>query len=242
MSNKLSIPSINLFNKNDLLTIFILWILSLTLDSIWIFFHNLPPALDQAFHLTKLYEMSHALNGFNIFAISWWHKVLTVTDSYRGPLTYIISSPIFLALGSTYKSAIISNSIFNAILLCSIYFLTRIIASRSTALFSTFFCAISPALAAQRTDYLTDFSLTSILTLSWLILSIWFLDLKKLHISLSIISGFLLGLTALIRPTAILFFVFPFFLIIIAIFRFSSRKGITDKVIDESSWNIKTLI
>ena len=97
--------------------LFTLWIFSLILDATWIFFHDLPPSWDQAYHLSKLYEMSHALNGFNIFAISWWHKVFTVTDSYRGPLTYLISSPIFLALGSTYKSAILSNSIFNAILL-----------------------------------------------------------------------------------------------------------------------------
>ncbi len=225
MTNKFSSISNNFLNRRDLIIIFTLWLFCFILDSTWIFFHNLPPSWDQAFHLTKLYEMAHALNGFNIFAISWWHKVFTVTDSYRGPLTYLISSPIFLALGSTYKSAILSNSIFNAILLCSIYALTRIISSRSTAFFSTLFCAISPALAAQRTDYLTDFSLTSVLTLSWLILSIWFLELKKVNIFLSITSGFLLGLTALIRPTAILFFVFPFCLTIISIVRFSYRKN-----------------
>ncbi len=225
MTNKFPIITNNFFNRRDLFIIFSLWLFSLILDSTWIFFHDLPPSWDQAFHLTKLHEMSHALKGFNIFEISWWHKVLTVTDSYRGPLTYLISSPIFVSLGSTYKSAILSNSIFNAILLCSIYSLTRIISSRSTAFFSTLFCVVSPALAAQRTDYLIDFSLTSVLTLSWLILSIWFLNLRKLNIFLSIITGFLLGLTALIRPTALLFFLLPFCLSIIIIFRFLCRRN-----------------
>ncbi|WP_036896294.1 tetratricopeptide repeat protein [Prochlorococcus marinus] len=213
--------------KSDYLILFSLWVLGLIMDSIWISNHNIPPAWDQSFHLTNLYKMSYILREFQLFSFNWWYQILSVTDNYRGPLTYLISSPFFLTFGSTYKAAILSNCLFNAILLFSTYYLGRIIYSREAGLWSAFICSFSPALVVQRTDFLIDFSLTSILTCTWLCFSYWYFRKHKLNVAFSILTGLLLGCTALVRPTGIIFLILPIIITLFkAFFSFFNRNFI----------------
>ncbi|KGG16892.1 MULTISPECIES: hypothetical protein [unclassified Prochlorococcus] len=204
-------------NRRDIILLLSLWLFSVISDLIWVILHQAPPRWDQAFHLSNLYKMSYLLESYELFNNSWWHQILTVTDSYRGPLTYILSTPIFLLLGSTYKAAILSNSAFNFLLIGSIYCLGRFIGSRDIALWGSFFTTFAPALVTQRTDYLIDFSLTSIFSCCWLILTIWNYKLNKLNLILSILAGSFLGLTFLVRPTGIIFLIFPFLIILFKI-------------------------
>ena len=197
-------------NKRDFYILSLIWILSIGLDFCWVSLHNTPPSWDQAFHLTKLFEMSNILDDFKLFDSFSWSELIKVTDTYRGPLTYLISAPLVLLFGATYKVAILSNSLFNGILIISTYFLGRLFVSPKVGLWSAFICSFSPALVAQRSDYLIDFSLTAVLSATWLVFTIWHFKNIKFNPFLSVICGIFIALTALVRPTGILFLSIPF--------------------------------
>ncbi len=48
------------------------------------------PAWDQGYHLSNLFRTYNILETININSLDWWHNIWTITDTYRGPLTYII--------------------------------------------------------------------------------------------------------------------------------------------------------
>ena len=213
----------NNFNR-DYLILFLIYIISLFLDLIWIHFHELPPAWDQGSHLSTAFQISHLFDSFDIFNSNWWTFLWSKTPTYRGPLTYLLSVPFFKIFGESYKIAIISNQLFNLILIISSYFLGRIIYSRNSGLWASLFCASSPIFLSQRTDYLIDLSLASMVTLSWLLLIIWRRKLLLNQWLTSFCVGILFGLVFLTRPTGLIFLFLPFLLIFFEISLSRSRK------------------
>ena len=55
------------------------------------------PAWDQGYHLTNLFKTYNILEKFNLFNESSWEELWKITDTYRGPLTYILSA-LFLKI------------------------------------------------------------------------------------------------------------------------------------------------
>ena len=81
----------NNFLQNYQFRIFILLIISILIDYIWLANTNLNIGWDQGYHLSNAFKM-HNLYGFHNDNLSTlWNSLLKVTDSYRGPLTYFIS-------------------------------------------------------------------------------------------------------------------------------------------------------
>jgi len=148
-----------------------IWLGSLVLDLIWLQGHQLPPAWDQGDHLSRALNIWQVLRQPQPLAGDWWHQLWAQAPSYRGPLTYLVTAPLFSLLGPSYASAILSNSLFNGLLLVSVYGQGRLLGSRQTGLWAAWFCAVAPALLNQRSDYLIDFSLTAVLTACWTLLS-----------------------------------------------------------------------
>ena len=148
-----------------------IWLGSLVLDLIWLQGHQLPPAWDQGDHLSRALNIWQVLRQPQPLAGDWWHQLWAQAPSYRGPLTYLATAPLFSLLGPSYASAILSNSLFNGLLLVSIYGQGRLLSSRQTGLWAAWFCAVAPALLNQRSDYLIDFSLTAVLAACWTLLS-----------------------------------------------------------------------
>ncbi|WP_320664276.1 glycosyltransferase family 39 protein [Prochlorococcus sp. MIT 1223] len=190
----------------DYICLFAIWCACFLFDAIWIHQNNLPPAWDQGSHLSKAFEINEYLNHVNLFETSWWNDLWAKFPSYRGPFTYLVSSPIFRLFGTTYKNAILTNQIFNGILIFSTYFLGRLIHSRNAGLWAAFLCAISPVFIQQRTDYLIDLSLASIINLTWLCLSLWRFKIFLSKWVSSILSGIFIGISFLTRPTGLIFF------------------------------------
>ena len=60
------------------------------------------PAWDQGYHLSNLFSTYNSLENFNVNSIEWWNNFWTITDSYRGPLTYIVSSFFLFIFGKNY--------------------------------------------------------------------------------------------------------------------------------------------
>tara|TARA_Y100001968_G_scaffold292692_1_gene298096 strand:- start:20419 stop:22839 length:2421 start_codon:yes stop_codon:yes gene_type:complete len=198
---------------NEIVLIFLAWLVCFVIDTFWILAHKLPPAWDQSTHLSSAFEISYLINSFNLFDSQWWQELWSKAPTYRGPFTYLITVPILKLWGLSYKAAIFVNQIFNGILFFSTYYLAKFIHSRQAGLWAVFFCAVSPVFLDQRIDYLIDFPLTALITTSWLLFSYlrWKKDINKWLIAF--FFGSSLGMIFLTRPTGLIFFFIPFLLI-----------------------------
>ena len=66
--------------------------------------------------------MSNIISDDNINFFEKFDNLLNVTDNYRGPLTYLVSSfPLIIFKNNSYTSAYLSNHIFNFCICILIY-------------------------------------------------------------------------------------------------------------------------
>ncbi|WP_269622126.1 hypothetical protein [Prochlorococcus marinus] len=203
--------------SSDFLILLFILTFSFLIDYTWSSLHVAPPAWDQGFHLSQLYRMAYLFNDFNLLDSDWWQKIWSISTTYRGPLTYMISAIFLQFFEFSYRNAILSNFFFNVVFIFSIFYLGRLIKDRSTGLWSSFLCSFTPALLTQRTDYLIDFSLTSIITFTWLIACIWYLNKDNYNYIYSILLGTSIAAIFLIRPTSIFFFWIPALITIVLV-------------------------
>jgi len=201
----------NIEDKYNLKILFIL-ISSFLIDYIWINLYDIIPAWDQGYHLSNLYKFSNLLQQANIFDNDWINSFWTITSSYRGPLTYIISAIFINLFGITLKNAILSNFIFNTLVILSIYEISRKYCKKETGFWAICIYTFNPFIFNLRNDYLIDIAQTSLIMLNWLFLCKWFFNKEPNYKSVCL-SGILLGLLFLTKPTAIVFFIFPLFII-----------------------------
>ncbi len=193
--------------KNYYIQILFIFFLGVFLDKYFFININTPPAWDQGYHLSNLYKTYNLLKENNIFET--FDDLLDITDNYRGPLTYLISSFLLKIFGNSYSNAYLSNNLFNLISIISIYEFGKIIKDKETGLLAAVLFTFSPFIIIQRTDYLIDISLTSFVILTFLLLSKWFLD-KNEHVSrYSVLCGIGLALIFLVKPTGIILFFIP---------------------------------
>ena len=175
---------------------------------------NIPPAWDQGYHISNLFKMQNILSYNSISYLSKFNAILNVTDNYRGPLSYLISSiPLFFSKNS-YLIAYISNNIYNFICILSIYEFSKIIKQKENGIWATLIFTFSPFIVNQRTTYLIDLPLTSFSFLLFLLLTKWYKS-KSNFILYPIFSGLIFGFIFLIKPTGIIFFIIPLLILII---------------------------
>ncbi|MEA5444019.1 hypothetical protein [Cyanobium gracile] len=186
-----------------------LWLAGLLLDVLWLQRHGQPPAWDQGEHLSRALGVWQVLGEAAPFDPLWWHRLWAETPTYRGPFTYLVTAPVFSLLGPGYGSAILSNSLFQALLLGSLYGLGRLAHSRAAGLWAAFLCGVAPALLNQRSDYLIDFSLTAVLTATWWLLTVRVLARPHRPWLWSLGGGLGLGAVVLTRPTGLVMLWLP---------------------------------
>lgn len=186
---------------------------SLLLDLIWTNIYDLVPAWDQGFHLSNSYKYHYLIKDINILSEEWWHSFWSVTDNYRGPLTYIISGFFTNITGITLKNALLSNTIFNIITIFSIYKICDRFFKKEIGLWASFLYSFNPYIFSLRNDYLIDLSQLSFICLSTFFLSEYYLSKRNNYFYLTL-SGFILGLLFLVKPTGIFYLILPSILII----------------------------
>ena len=209
---------INLFLKKNFIKIIIIIFLSLIIDNLLILKINNPPAWDQGYHLSNVFKMFNVLEdkGINIF--EKFDKLLNITDSYRGPLTYFLSALFLKFFNNNYYFGYLSNQIFNIICIISIFNLGKLLKNKSTGIWAALIFTFSSLILNQRSDYLIDLSLTSFSTLGFLFFTRWYLDKKKLSFYSSL-SGAALGLIFLTKPTGVIIFLISLLLILWKLFK-----------------------
>ena len=195
--------------RRDALVLLVLWLAGFLLDLAWIRQHQMPPAWDQGDHLSRALGFWQVLQTFQPFNSAWWHQLWAQAPSYRGPLTYLVTAPLFSVLGPSYGAAILSNSLFQGVLLLSLYGQGRLAGNRAAGLWGAALASMAPALLNQRTDYLIDFSLTAVITACWLLLSWRHLGHPRRPWLAAALAGIALGLLLLTRPTGVLLLWLP---------------------------------
>ena len=158
----------NLFFKNNYSKIFIIIFLSLLIDNLLILQINNPPAWDQGYHLSNVFKIYNILGDQGINISDKFNQILNVTDSYRGPLTYLLSALFLKVFNNTYQFAYLSNQIFNIICIFSIFKLSKLLKNESTGIWAALIFTFSSLILNHRSDYLIDLSLTSFSTLGFL--------------------------------------------------------------------------
>ena len=196
-------------DRRDALVLIAVWLGCLLADGLWVSQHHLPPAWDQGDHLSRALGFWQVLQQPAPWSGEWWVNLWNQSPSYRGPLTYLVTAPLFSLLGPGFGAAMLSNSLFNGLLLTSVYGLGRLAHSRAAGLWAALFMACAPALLNQRSDYLIDFSLTAVLTACWWLLSVAVLTRPRRPWLWAGACGLGLGAVVLTRPTGVVLLWLP---------------------------------
>ncbi len=203
--------------KSSHFKISLIILISIILDSLLLTKSINPPAWDQGYHLSNVFKMYNILDENSLNITNKINLLLNITDSYRGPLTYFLSSIFLKIFNNSYFYAYLSNQIFNFICIFSIFNLGKLIKNQAVGIWASLIFTFSTLIINQRTDYLIDLSLTGFTTLTLLFFSKWYLH-KKRSILFPSLSGIALALVFLIKPTGIILFFFPFIVIILKLF------------------------
>ena len=86
------------FRKSDYIKLIVICTISIAIDYFLFIDISSPPAWDQGYHLSNLFKMYNIISNDNINLAIKIDRILNVTDSYRGPLTYFLSSLNFLGI------------------------------------------------------------------------------------------------------------------------------------------------
>nr|WP_261789794.1 phospholipid carrier-dependent glycosyltransferase [Synechococcus elongatus] len=210
-------PKVRLRDRRDALILLGFWLLSLAIDGLWRSVDLAPPAWDQGDHFSRALAFWQAWQSPQLLNGGWWTQLWQLAPTYRGPLTYLLTLPLFLLFGANWESAIASNGLFSGLLLISTYGLGRLYANRTTGLVAAGLSLAAPLAIIQRVDYLIDYSLTAVLTLTWLCLSLWkFARSPKRRLGAAAASGVAIAAVFLTRPTGLIFLWLPLLWLAIA--------------------------
>ena len=196
-------------NINKNVYIFFIIILSgYILDIYWTKLIDIVPAWDQGFHLSNSYQFSNLIKDLKLFDSDWWKSFWSITDNYRGPLTYIISSLFINLFGSNIQNAILSNIIFSFITSTAILIFCKKFLNYEIGLWAIFLYTFNSYIFNLRNDFLLDIPQLSFILLTSLFLIFWFDDNKN-KIVLPLFAGTSLGFLFLTKPSALIFFIVP---------------------------------
>lgn len=196
--------------RRDYTILLLFFLATLVIDGIWFSLNDSIPSYDQSAHLTTALHHYRIFQGFNIFSGDWWLSLWALTPSYRAPFVYICTVP-FLFFARSYQQASLVNLLYTAIIIFSTYHLgTYLFNNRKIGLTASLFCLLFPILGVMRTDYLLDYGLTAVVTLTFTSLTIW-KDRYSGFFSwiLTLALGVGLGLIMLAKPTGFIFILVP---------------------------------
>ena len=208
--------------KNNYFKIFIIILISVIIDNLLIYGIDSPPAWDQGYHMSNVFKMYNIFENSNLNISDKANRIIQVSDSYRGPLTYFISALFIKLFNNSYHYVYLSNQLFNIICIISIFNLSKLIRNESTGILASLIFTFSSLIIDYRADYLIDLSLTSFCILNLFFFSKWYLENKRVRLY-SILSGISLGLVFITKPTGIIFFCLPLILILFKLIKKNSN-------------------
>ncbi|MBW4609728.1 MAG: glycosyltransferase family 39 protein [Hassallia sp. WJT32-NPBG1] len=157
---------------NTLLILGIIWLLGALCDRIWFTLDRSIPAWDQADYLTGTLTYWQALQNPQWSDGEWWQSFWLLSSKIP-PLTYIITAFVQNIFGTGADQATLVMLLFSGILLSSVYGLGKVLFNQSVGLWAAALCQILPGLYQLRLQFLLDYPLASVVTLSFYCLTVW---------------------------------------------------------------------
>ncbi|MBW4575790.1 MAG: phospholipid carrier-dependent glycosyltransferase [Aphanothece sp. CMT-3BRIN-NPC111] len=150
----------------------LIWLVGAVGDRIWFALDRSIPAWDQAEYLNGSLHYWEALQHPQWFSGAWWTSFWQLSTKVP-PLTYIAAGAIQNIFGTGPDAATLVQLFFSGILLACVYGLGTQFFSVSVGLWAAGLCQLLPGLYRSRLDFLLDYPLTAIVTLSFWCLTIW---------------------------------------------------------------------
>ncbi|NEP44514.1 MAG: phospholipid carrier-dependent glycosyltransferase, partial [Okeania sp. SIO2H7] len=163
---------------NHILTLTILWLLGAVSDRLWFAFDKSVPAWDQADYLTGSLTYWRAFQNVHLFSGEWWQHFWALSPKVP-PLTYILTVPFQVIFGRGADQATLVNLFFSVILLASVYSLGKKLFNQKVGFWAAVLCILFPGLYRYRLQYLLDYPLTAMVTLSFCCLTFWYWDREQ---------------------------------------------------------------
>ena len=212
--------------KKNILPIAVILAVSIALTAVNYFWiknnlsHLSPPWDQSAYIYMSLHEYEAIMKG-NILQFI---DIVIRQAPNLAPLFPFTAIPFLVFFGLDVYTAYLVNSIYMFILLVSVFFITEKIGGRKAASLSVFIVATFPAVIAFSRDYLFEFPLAAMTSLSYL----FFLKSESfLNKKYSILFGICAGLSILTKTMGVVFFVLPFlYAVYVLVKTKSARKNI----------------
>ncbi len=184
--------------------------IGIAIHLVWLTLDQSLPAWDQAAHLTNALNVQKVVNNIQVFSLDWWHELWAQSPSYRAPFVYILTAPFFNIFGKSYHSGVLVNLIFIPVIVVSTYYLGKRTFDDRIGFWAAGLCLMFPALLAFQLDYLLDYSIVGLTTLTFLILTCWKDAITNSESwRWSLLFGILFGCLMLTKPTGFIFLFVP---------------------------------
>ncbi|BAZ45368.1 family 39 glycosyl transferase [Chondrocystis sp. NIES-4102] len=193
----------------------IIWIIGVICDRLWFKLDNSVPAWDQADYLNGVLNYWEALQTPQWFNGQWWRSFWLLSNKIP-PLNYILTVPSINLFGTSEDAATTVMLFYSAVLLLSVYGLGVVLFDATVGLWAAGLCQLIPGLYSHRLEFILDYPLTTVITFSYCLLTIYFFSSSKSWLW-AILAGISVGLAVLTKQTA-LFFLLPVILTIFITF------------------------
>lgn len=193
------------------LALAVIWCVGAVGDRLWFALDHSIPSWDQAEYLNAALMHWRALQTPNWFSTDWWVSLWHLSTKMP-PLVFISTAPFLSLFGAGPDQSALVNLFYSAILLGSVYTLGWWLFSVPVGLWAAGICLLMPGLYRVRLDYLLDYPLAAIVTLSFTCLTLWRGQIWQnplLSWVLAALTGLTLGLALMVKQTALLFLLVP---------------------------------
>ena len=186
-----------------------IWLGGVISDRLWFVLDNSVPSWDRADYLNGVLNYWEALQSPQWLNGEWWRSFWLLSNKIP-PLNYILTAPL-MNLGISEDSATLIMLFYSAVLLISVYGLGVILFDVTTGLWAAGLCQILPGLYHYRLEFILDYPLTTAVTFSYWLLTVYFFYRRKNLTSwiLGILWGASFGLAILMKQTALFFLFLP---------------------------------
>lgn len=192
--------------RKDLIILGAIWLAGLIIDYLWLSLDHRVPAWDQAEYINGAIRYYEALQEPVWLNGEWWRELWLLSPKVP-PFTYLITVPFLKLFGTGADAAMLVMIPLSGVLLYSVYSLGKILFSPSVGLLAAIICQLLPGLYRYRLDYLLDYPLTVMVTLSLMILTSW--RSKNSYVK-ALIWGISFGLGMLLKQTFLFFLLIPY--------------------------------
>ncbi len=150
----------------------VLWSVAAVGDRLWFSLDHSVPGWDEGGHLVRAMNYWRLINQAGWFSADWWHSFWTASTKYP-PLVYALTAPFINVFGTQFDAATLVNLPFSAMLLLAVYGLGAYLFTVPVGLMAAGICLVMPGLYRIRLDYLIDYPLVALVTLSFFCLTVW---------------------------------------------------------------------